>query len=150
MYMYRMSREDHFPEYPEGLSNSHNRSDSEQKIADQYWGEAEKLYPHLEEVMYWRKTNFLHNWLVNQCQNGIDQCQYAEVTKADLQDAIDILQESLDTKEPLMRPTSGFFFGSTAVDEWYWKDVEKTLDTFNALMEETDFKKERLVYSSSW
>ena len=37
-------------------------------------------YENCEEVAYWRKFNALHNWFVQNCQDGVDECQYAEVT----------------------------------------------------------------------
>jgi len=29
----------------------------------------------VEEVGYWRKANQIHNWFVENVQNGIDECQ---------------------------------------------------------------------------
>ena len=38
----------------------------------------------VEEVMYWRKANAIHGWFVDNCQNGIDECQMSIVTRAQL------------------------------------------------------------------
>ena len=44
-----------------------------------------------EQVGYWRKANAIHNWFVDNVQDGIDDCCYHnEVTK-------EILEELLDT-----------------------------------------------------
>ena len=43
-----------------------------------------------EEVGYWRKANAIHNWFVENVQDGEDDCDYhREVTKEDLQELID-------------------------------------------------------------
>lgn len=36
------------------------------------------------EVAYWRKANQIHNWFVNNIQDGTDDCGSYEVTKADI------------------------------------------------------------------
>lgn len=52
--------------------------------------------------------------------------------------------------ESLLPTTSGFFFGSTEYDEWYVKDIQHTIDIIAKVLEETDFEKEIIIYSSSW
>ena len=37
-----------------------------------------------EEVAYWRKANAIHQWFVDHCQNGIDECQQTYVTREQL------------------------------------------------------------------
>lgn len=54
------------------------------------------------------------------------------------------------TAEDLLPTTSGFFFGSTDYDEWYMQDIEETIEILTKALEETDFDKEMLVYTSSW
>lgn len=39
----------------------------------------------MDQVAYWRKANAIHDWFVNNVQDGEDDCQYHdEVTQADL------------------------------------------------------------------
>lgn len=38
------------------------------------------------EVGYWRKANAIHKWFVENVQNGVDDCEYHEVTKAHLEE----------------------------------------------------------------
>ena len=45
---------------------------------------------------------------------------------------------------------SGFFFGSTDYDQYYYEDIEYTYDVCKKLLKETDFAKECLYYVSSW
>lgn len=42
-----------------------------------------------EEVGYWRKANQIHNWFVENIQDGIDDCKYhREVTEEDLRELL--------------------------------------------------------------
>lgn len=51
-----------------------------------------------------------------------------------------------DEIEEILPPTSGFFFGSTEIDEWYKQDMERTIEVLEKELESGgDF-----YYSSSW
>lgn len=111
----------------------------------------ERISEIVEEVAYWRKFNALHNWFVEKCQNGIDECQDTYIERVKLESLVDILKqikEDHSKAEELLPTQSGFFFGGTEYDEWYFKDVEETLSTLQDLLEEEglgDF-----YYHSSW
>ena len=51
----------------------------EKNIETKYWAwDKEKRHPHqsfFTEIAYWRKANMIHNWFVEHCQDGIDECQ---------------------------------------------------------------------------
>ncbi len=51
-----------------------------------------------------------------------------------------------DDTDPL-RPTSGFFFGSTEKDEWYYNDLEDTLVILNQALDTDDTE---FTYQASW
>ena len=102
-----------------------------------------------EEVAYWRKSNQIHNWFVQNIQDGNDDCGDYYVSKESLKELIDLCKEVLADKskaETLLPSSAGFFFGSTEYDEWYFKDLTKTIDMLEPLLEESgDF-----YYHSSW
>ena len=78
---------------------------------------------------YWRKANAIHNWFVNNVQNGVDDCGYYVVPKDQLEKLLEIVKEVLadhSKAKKLLPTTAGFFFGSTDYDEWYFKDLEDT------------------------
>lgn len=50
----------------------------------------------------------------------------------------------------LLPTTSGFFFGSTEYDEWYLRDIENTIEQLNEVLNNTDFEKDAIFYTSSW
>jgi hypothetical protein len=56
--------------------------------------DTEKKYGYtriMEQVGYWRKANQIHNWFVENIQDGEDDCDYhREVTKEDLEELLDI------------------------------------------------------------
>lgn len=66
------------------------------------WDE-EKKYPRMrikEEVGYWRKANQIHNWFVENIQDGVDDCGYhREVREDDLKELLDICQTVLKNCE---------------------------------------------------
>lgn len=51
-------------------------------------------------AMYWRKANHIHNWFVNNVQDGDDNCKEYYVEKVQLQELLDVckkVKESLET-----------------------------------------------------
>lgn len=112
-------------------------------------------YAHIiDQVGYWRKANHIHNWFVENIQDGEDECRYyREVTKEDLEELLDACEQVLSNPNlaPEMLPTQGgFFFGSTEYDEWYMNNICNTIDIITRVLETTDFDSEMLYYRSSW
>ena len=110
----------------------------------------ERISQIVEEVAYWRKFNALHNWFVENCQEGRDECQESYVDRDNLKDLVNLLKqikEDHSKAEELLPTQEGFFFGNTNYDEWYFKDVEETLEVLEELLKEEggDF-----YYHSSW
>jgi len=106
------------------------------------------------EAAYWRKANQIHKWFVDNVQEGKDDCGSYYVTPAQLEELRDLCKKALADQDsaPSLLPTqSGFFFGDTAYDEWYFKDLERTVTQLDrilndaALLEHWDF-----YYHSSW
>jgi hypothetical protein len=50
----------------------------------------------IETVGDWRKANHIHQWFVNNVQDGEDDCGHYEVTKEQLKELLDICQEVVD------------------------------------------------------
>lgn len=86
--------------------------------------------------MYYRKVNFLYAFFAEALTD--EQCV---VTKHDVETIISHCKEVLadhSLAEKLLPTQSGFFFGSTAYDEWYFKDVEYVLEKFTEYLEGWD------------
>lgn len=103
------------------------------------------------EAGYWRKSNHIHNWFVQNVQEGKDECQEAYVSRDHLKELREVCQKVLDNRNlaPDLLPTaSGFFFGSNEYDDWYFSDIEDTIkiiDDALAMPDQWDFN-----YRSSW
>ena len=118
----------------------------------------DNLYPgrHVKgvtfEVGYWRKANAIHNFFVENCQGGKDECQETYIDPDDLKSLLltvnDVLADRSKAME-LLPPVSGFFFGSTEIDDWYFEYLERTKniieDALSGKYEDCDF-----YYQSSW
>ena len=61
-----------------------------------------------KELMYWRKANQIHNWFVQNCQNGVDDCEQYAITVADLMKLKELCEKILTMTEnrKAMRYTS--------------------------------------------
>ena len=66
-----------------------------------------------KELMYWRKANQIHNWFVQNCQGGVDDCERYAITVADLKKLKELCQKILTMTEVKreLRPTypNGWF-----------------------------------------
>lgn len=111
-----------------------------------------------EEGCYWRKANQIHKWFVDNVQNGVDNCGDYYVSTKNLQELLDVCKEvkASPDKAPELLPTQeGFFFGGTEYDEWYFKDIDYTIEQLSKILEEEKQLNEDGFYSdfeyhSSW
>lgn len=101
-------------------------------------------------VGYWRKANHIHKWFVNNVQDGEDQCRPHEFMVDKLEELKTICQTVLDdpdTAEELLPTESGFFFGGTDYDEYYFSDIKDTIEIIDRCLKSGS---DVFVYQSSW
>jgi hypothetical protein len=94
-------------------------------------------------IGYWRKVNAIHNWFVNELADGKDECQRIDVNRSELQQLSEICKAVLadhSSAEELLPTGSGFFFGGTEYDEWYFEGLKDTVAQI----------KEALALDSNW
>lgn len=137
-----------------------------------------------KNIAYWRKANQIHNWFVENVQDGNDDCGYYEVSENDLLQLLNVVNtvlansklvdgkvsagqrftengweeiledgqviEDTSVAEELLPTCSGFFFGGTNYDVWYYRDLEYTKERIEKILKETDFDNEIVYYESSW
>jgi hypothetical protein len=100
-----------------------------------------------EEVGYWRKDNHIHQWFVDNVQDGEDDCQKYWVSEDDLKKLKQTCEEVLkdpSKKEDLLPTEEGFFFGDTDYDEYYFVGLETTIKIIDRIFEnEKEFDKIR-------
>ena len=108
------------------------------------------------QIGYFRKFNALHSYIVKTFANGIDNCQDIILYKEDvekikkvLDDVLNVHQQAEKAKE-LLPTQSGFFFGGTDYDEFYFEDVKDAADLMQNLLDNFDFENYKLVYQASW
>ena len=100
---------------------------------------------------YWRKANQIHRWFVQNVQGDEDTCESFYVSRQNLIDLRDLCQrvKADNSLAPTELPThSGFFFGMTEYHEWYYSDLENTINIIDkalTLSSAWDFE-----YRSSW
>lgn len=108
-----------------------------------------------ERIGYWRKANAIHNWFVTNVQDGVDECQESEVSLKQLTTLRDECKKVLEFKDKadeIMPSQGGFFFGGTDYDEWYFQDMEYTVEILDKVISETteDDYEITFFYQSSW
>ncbi len=107
------------------------------------------------EVLMWRKANAIHNWFVQNVQEGVDDCGEYEVSEEDLRKLLKDVEEVLKdkSKAPEILPTTdGFFFGDTDYDEYYFDDLKYTAKGIKNVLR-IKAKNDSFVsfeYGSSW
>lgn len=102
---------------------------------------------------YWRKQNAIHDWFVQNVQEGIDECQRVDVSRDKLAELVQVCTEVLADHElapELLPTTSGFFFGSTEYDDWYFQGLEYTVQRLTALLRDLPAPHWDFTYCSSW
>ena len=104
------------------------------------------------EVGYWRKANHIHKWFVENVQDGNDDCNSYEVSEDQLKELLSLIDEVLadhDKADALLPTTSGFFFGNTDYDEFYFESLQYTKEMLTDLLDEK-WKTWYFEYQSSW
>lgn len=135
-----------------------------------------------EEVAYWRKANQVHQWFVENVQDGKDDCDTYYVSREKLADLVQVCKIVLAASRlvdgqvkngerwedgkwvPIMEdgqtiedatiaasllPTkSGFFFGGTDYDEYYYQDLKDTVEQLEPELAADDYGEYQ--YHSSW
>lgn len=115
------------------------------------FGDASPIKEVSIDAGYWRKANAIHDWFVKNVQDGEDQCRPHYVSREQLTELKEACEQVLADKTlaPKLLPTAqGFFFGNTDYDDWYFQDLELTVEIVDrCLTLPLDWEFE---YRSSW
>ena len=124
-------------------------------------------YSIMKQVGYLRKANEIHNWFVENVQDGEDDCDYHnECTRGILEDLLHTCKIVLDScattyrdgqvvidssvAEELLPRCRGFFFGRDGYDAYYVNDIVDTIKILEEVLATTDFETQMVFYRSSW
>lgn len=134
-----------------------------QTFAEFFECDAEDVISVHLRVGQWRKANAIHGWFVRNVQNNVDNCGTYQVSRQQLQQLYYLTRDILSNWDYLSKreiaemlpPTSGFFFGSTEIDEYYKRDLEDTVKILEPLVDDrNDFDVsgwfDVFEYDSSW
>lgn len=103
-----------------------------------------------ETAIYWRKVNSIHNWFIQNCANGVDECQPIHVSREQLELLLETVTNAIKNRDASeLPPASGFFFGSTNIDEWYWTDLGYTKKELSKLLKKAN-SDIYFTYQASW
>ena len=106
-----------------------------------------------EEIGYWRKANHIHNWFVENVQDGNDDCDTYSVSLEDLKELLNVCNKILEDSslaEELLPRTQGFFFGSIEYDEYYYDSIRYTISVLKEAIEGFIPGITTYYYRSSW
>ena len=123
----------------------------EKEVSDWYDKRPEREAHGISEIGYFRKVNFLMTFF-----NYEGNCEYKEIAKYELEDLVERCNAVLTTPkkhrkekaEDLLPTQSGFFFGSTEYDQYYYDDVKEVRDWASGVL--NDLKDEEMVLMYCW
>lgn len=96
-----------------------------------------------EEVGYWRKANAIHQWFVDNVQNGVDECQESYVDETKLRELLNICQA--------IKENCKLVKGKVSHGYTYGKDGEKIHNMQDGMiMENSSFAAELLPTQSGF
>jgi len=68
-----------------------------------------------------------------------------------LDELVALCNEALVNRdEDILKPVSGFFFGSTEKDEYYWQSITETRDRLSEILTNPSAVNWDFYYQSSW
>jgi hypothetical protein len=108
------------------------------------------------EVMYWRKVNAVHDWFVREVQNGEDDCKTYHVGRDKLAELLEICKRITDKQDDpsvaddLLPTASGFFFGGTDYDEYYYEGLLWTIEGIERILKNPAYEGMDFYYQASW
>jgi len=119
-----------------------------------------KVNSIVTKVAYWRKANQIHEWFVENIQDGNDNCQPHHLNESYLTDLLALCKEvkthiakkEFDQIEEKLPSREGFFFGPTEVhDEWYAENIDNTIEQLSAIADsDGKISSGDYYYQSSW
>ena len=108
------------------------------------------------EVMYWRKVNAVHDWFVREVQGGEDDCKNYHVSREQLAELLGVCKRVVDNQddqsvaEELLPSASGFFFGGTDYDEYYYEGLLWTIEGIERILKNPAYEGMDFYYQASW
>lgn len=106
-----------------------------------------------EEVAYWRKANQIRNWFVEHLEEPVENCGNSTVTKENIEQLLEDCKRCLANKDKaadIIPTSSGFFFGDTTYDDYYYQQIENTAEKMESILNDMDWENNSLIYHEWW
>lgn len=108
-----------------------------------------------KEELYWRKSNHIHNWFAKKLYSSDeeDNCNPKTISSKLLDELQSTCQQVLANRkkaDKLLPTASGFFWGCTDYDDYYFDDVERTIKEIDELKEKykDNWKNQEFIFES--
>jgi hypothetical protein len=105
------------------------------------------------KVGYWRKANQIHQWFVDNVQDGEDTCSEYYVDREQLVELLELCKKvkagGKEVAEEELPTAVGFFYGSYEIDDWYWEQIDYTIKQLERVLAEVP-EGWSFAYDSSW
>lgn len=121
------------------------------------------------EICYWRKANAILNWFDHNLESvkqqeipektgvldreGVRNTTPYRVKKEELEKLLSDCKKLLAGDRTAasiprdLQRVSGFFFGSTLIDDWYWEDIQDTVKMLEEELPEIDWDNDIVEFS---
>lgn len=103
------------------------------------------------QVGYWRKANQIHAWFEQ--EHELENDEDVLVSREELARLRDDCRRVLDDHglaETVLPTRSGFFFGDTEYDDWYFRDLEDTIVILDRVLTDPALVTADLYYKGWW
>lgn len=109
-----------------------------------------------EEIAYWRKANQIHEWMnKNLTEVAVENCEGYPITKEQLEELRQVCvnvytHQNEKYSQEHLPTTTGFFYGSDEYDDWYYNQVNNTIELIDKVLQSTDFNRQQIFYWAWW
>jgi hypothetical protein len=99
------------------------------------------------KVAQWRKAHAVHEWFVENVQDGEDNCNEHYVSREQLEELLDTCRQVSASKHPDV--AEGLLPSPGGIQEWYWDEIDDTIKQLERVLERVP-EGWSLSYDSSW
>jgi hypothetical protein len=149
-----------------GYENSHYKNEKEKtKIIINGKKYPSDIHSIKYSVTTWRKFSALHKWMVDNVQEGVDDCKTYFVSRYLLKDLNNLLKKTIEetvknsrkyiqteNKDDIDKSIALKLFPppSENIDDYYFEEVIRTQKLLQKLIDSHDFRIWDYYYDSSW
>ena len=106
-----------------------------------------------EELANWSKANQIHKWFVENCQKGNDDCREYQVLVSELMKLLtlcEMIKSDNKLAKQLLPTQDGFFFGDINYGEFYFKNIDYTIEVLESIHIQNEKEVKAKYYNSEY